>query len=315
MNIKFYLAIFLIILFIKNNYAKPKKKFPKKSQIILLSDETQFKYKEIKNLIIFGDSHSSTFTNYTDMTYSQNIRGKNWPLFLIELNNMKLWNFSYAGSVVDLKIVRHKNVIDFLEQYELFYERMAYGKEYHNEWNSNNALIIIYIGLNDIFHLKFKCKHINDNYCKLNDKSVNENINDITNIMFNTIEKMYEVGVKNFMIMNIPPFHLAPVNRNNKYQFVEQAIPYFNSILIKKAKHLFNKFNDINIIVYDTNNEYKYIINNYKNFMFLTKEKLWKDNQNDDKDKYLWRDHFHISEKGNKIIAKDINDLLCSINK
>ena len=91
----------------------------------------------------------------------------------------------------------------------------------------------------------------------------------------------------------------------------------FNSLLIKESEKLFEEYKDINIIIYNTNEEYRYIINNYEKFYFVSGTKIYescekpcKENSSD----YFWKDHTHITEKGNIIIANNIDELLKSIN-
>ncbi|KAG4083691.1 hypothetical protein H8356DRAFT_967623, partial [Neocallimastix lanati (nom. inval.)] len=52
------------------------------------------------------DSHSSVQTNFTDMTYTRNncSRGKNWPIHLIDLHNMILWDYALGGLIIDEKL-------------------------------------------------------------------------------------------------------------------------------------------------------------------------------------------------------------------
>jgi len=182
---------------------------------------------------------------------------------------------------------------------------MSKGKKYYNKWQDNNTLIGIFIGSNDVNDINY----INNN------KNITENMNDIIDIIFNTIENMYNVGIRNFMIINIPPFDLSPVNAKNKRPFYKHEVPMFNNALNENSKSLYWKFNDINIIVYDNYNEYKYIMENFKLYNFKSKTDSWYFNKNDKMDNYFWRDFTHISNKGHKILAEDINDLLSSINK
>jgi len=80
------------------------------------------------------------------------------------------------------------------------------------------------------------------------------------------------------------------------------------------AKKLFNKYCDINIVFYNTNKTYEYIINNYKLFDFVSGRDPWILNTTNSSDDYFWYDRTHISPKGNNIISNDINKLLKSIN-
>lgn len=91
-----------------------------------------------------------------------------------------------------------KKTIDFLKEYDLFYEKMDYGKKYYNQWNGNDALSIINIGLIDIHHLNFECNEKRSNFCVKNKKFLNENIIiiDIVDIIFKIIKNIYEVDEK-----------------------------------------------------------------------------------------------------------------------
>ncbi|KAG4102900.1 hypothetical protein H8356DRAFT_929928, partial [Neocallimastix lanati (nom. inval.)] len=75
----------------------------KNSPLVLLSNSTKFNYNKIENLIVFGDSHSTVLTNFTDMSYTgwNFSGGKNWPLYLIDFNNIKLWNYAVRGAYIN----------------------------------------------------------------------------------------------------------------------------------------------------------------------------------------------------------------------
>ncbi|ORY48789.1 hypothetical protein LY90DRAFT_703128 [Neocallimastix californiae] len=77
----------------------------------------------MENLVVFGDSFSSTGTNFDTMKYSGNniSGGKNWPLQLLDLHNMTLWNFSVGGAVVNHMIVpRNGYKSSFITEYNKF---------------------------------------------------------------------------------------------------------------------------------------------------------------------------------------------------
>jgi len=280
----------------------------KNSSKLLLSNSTKFNYNEIENLIVFGDSHSFTGTDFETMKFSEAILSnrRNWPLRLSDIHNMTLWNFATNGAVVSQNITYRVNYpIDFIKQYELFYERMSNGKKYFSKWSCNNTLFTIYMGSNDIFDVHW----VNNN------KTINENLNDIVDILFDKLENAYNIGIRNYLIMNLSPFDKAPINANQKYKYIKSDILFFNSLLVKKAEYLFNKYKNINIIIYDTNKEYNYIINHYKDYNFKSGIEAWSPSHRGDLlDNYFWRDFTHISNKANKILAEDINDFLNSIN-
>jgi len=312
MTIKALIAIFSITIFININYAISNERSP----VILLSNSTKFNYNEIKNLIVFGDSHSACGTNYTDMTYTgrNHSGGKIWPVYLVEFNNMKLWNYARGGAVVDSRIAFHRNdTIDFLKQYDKFYERMANGKKYFNHWNDTDTLITIFIGTNDIYHLQHKCKNESQIFCAKNNNTVNKNINDIIRTIFNIISKIYDVGGRNFLILT--PFNKSCSINSNKC-YLKNDFSMFNNNLIRNTKILFEKYLDTNFIVYNTTNKFEEIISNCNKYKFKNCINSWKwiTNKTNNFNDYFWIDT-HISDSANKILAKDINYLLLSINK
>ncbi|OUM60162.1 carbohydrate esterase family 16 protein [Piromyces sp. E2] len=237
------------------------------------------------------------------------VGGKNWPLHLLDLHNMTLWNFSMKGSVIDSRMVpRDIFKTSLLNQYELYIKKMIKRGKFYNSWNSNDTLFSLWIGCNDIRFIK---RNYNNNK-KIPRLTLIFNI--IIQNMFNTIEKMYKTGAKNFLILNIPPLDKAPLNDSGKYNYYKYDVMHFNTSFNIKAEILAKKYKDINIIVYNTREEYEYIMNNYKEFNLIDGHSKWSANKTANLKNYFWLDRSHISFRGNEILAKDINDLLSSIN-
>jgi len=267
---------------------------------ILLSNSTKFNYNEIKNLIVFGDSHSATGTNYTDMTYSgwNHSRGKNWPLYLKEFNkNIKLWNYAKGGSLIDenLVIVPKYYKIDLKKQYEYFYENMSERKKFNEIWNNNNTLFAFWIGNIDIHQLYRK--------------NVTTEIDKITDKLFESINKMYNVGARNILILNI--FNMGCII--NKSHYLRNDVLEFNNNVIKKSENFFKKHSDTNFIIYKANNKLDDIFSNCKKYNFKDCTNMWINNKKKNSKDYLWINS-HLTDPGNKILAEDINNLLNSIN-
>ncbi|ORX61216.1 hypothetical protein BCR36DRAFT_365794 [Piromyces finnis] len=110
---------------------------------------------------------------------------------------------------------------------------------------------------------------------------------------------MYEVGGKNFKILNIFPIDQSPLNYSGKHNHLKDQV--YNSLLSEKSKTLYNKHDDISVIVYNTHEEYKYILRNYRNFNFKFINKMCKFNEKNkvrNCNEYHWYDRTHITEKG-----------------
>jgi len=311
MNFKFILLIYNILI----SFVICLPPFLEKNHLALsdlfLSKNTTFNYDEIKNLVVFGDSHS--FLN------------NQWPKKLSDIHNhMKLWNFAKTGAVVNLNITYrgpNHGSNDLIKEYKAFYNMMITQRNI-NQWNGRNTLFAIHIGSNDIKDIyinktEYTAKTINDwiEYVN-NDKSPIENIRDVINIIFDKIKNIYINGGRNFLIFKLPPFELTNVNEKRKKNY-KTGIPIFNSLLYEKSKNLYEEYKDINIIIYNLNEEYRIIINNFKYYNFVSGTEIFISCKNKTKEysnNYFWKDHTHLTEKGNSIIAKDIDDLLKSIN-
>jgi len=268
-----------------------------------LSNTTKFNYKEINNLIVFGDSHSAVRTNLTDMSYTGKnaSRGKNWPLWLIEFNNMKLWNYAWGGSVIDMKlIVKDRWVeLDLKNQYNYFYENMSEEKKFYNQWKKNNSLFAIWIGNRDVALVK---KNMN----------ITEEIDKITDSLFATINDIYDIGARNILIMEAYPRYKFPCNNEN-LDFIKNNIIEFNNNIRKKTKLFFEKYLDLNIFIYKTVDIFEEIILNCNKYNFKDCVNAWIKNDKNNINDYFWVNS-HINEKGNKLLAKYINDTLSLVN-
>jgi len=276
--------------------------------IILLSNSTKFNYNEIKNLMIFGDSHSAVGTNYTDMSYSgKNLSGgKNWPLYLKEFNNMKLWNYAIGRAPIYEKL--NNETVDLKMQCEYFYKNMSKGKKYYNEWNINNSLFTFWFGTIDIGFRNYNYKTIPE----------------LVKNLFFLIKGMYDIGVRNILIIGAPPLYRIPSRKNFIMcknhsddiciKSLKKEVLSFNNELIKSSKKFFKKNNDVNIIYYNSVNKFENIISNCHKYNFKDCINSWGGKKNKNVNDYFWANS-HISDLANKILAKDINDLLKSISK
>jgi len=303
---KSYYILILITLYLFSIYAKNEYESlvtlnvtNTKRELLLLSNSNKFNYNDIKNLIVFGDSHSSVETNFTDMSYTGNncSRGKNWPLHLIDIkNNTRLWDYAVGGSYIDEKLVKMWKWyhIDLKGQFKHFYDNMSENKKFYNEWSKKDSLFILWIGNNDIINLY--------------NKNATAEIDEITNNLFDAIEKMYDVGANNILILKI--FQKSFVLDNIK-DSLKNNILRFNNNIITKSKDLFKKFPDINLIVYNTPDKFKNIISNCSTYKFKDCINNW--NKNKDTRDYFWINS-HISDSANRILAMDIDNLLNSIN-
>jgi len=134
-------------------------------------------------------------------------------------------------------------------------------------------------------------------------------IDEITDKLFESINKMYDVGAKNILILSI--FNKNCVLNNSHY--LNDDIIRFNNNIIKKSEQLFNEHLDFNFIIYNAFGKLKDIYSNCNMYNFKDCNNMWKNNKKNNLTDYLWFDS-HLTDHGNKILAEDINDLLNSLN-
>jgi len=176
---------------------------------------------------------------------------------------------------------------------------MTCGKKFYGQWNTDNSLFAIYMGSNDIADIGYK----------ENAKSI---IDDELDSYLDTVINFYNDGARNFMFLYLPPLDKGPVNTKGKHNYFKENIPYFNQKLMEKAQLLYGSLDDINIFIYNTYEEYNYVLENYEPYNFISNIDSWKKERKDRMNKYFWRDNTHISNKANLILAMDINDYLNS---
>ena len=170
---------------------------------------------------------------------------------------------------------------------------MSKNKKFYRNWNSINSLFIFWLGHNDL-----KC---------LYRKNTKSEIDEITTELFNVIEKIYEVGARNILFLEIQPQHINPYKQSKK----EDVLMYNNNIKVK-AKNFFKKHLNTNITVYNTFKKIEEIMANCDFFGFKDCVSAWQNNKKNKMEDYLWINN-HLSEKGNKILSDDINDILTSL--
>lgn len=179
---------------------------------------------------------------------------------------------------------------------------MTKGKKFYDRWNSNNTLFAFWIGCNDIRNIiRYPFTFMA--------------FDRIITIMFLNFNYLYNDGARNFIILNIPPLDKAPLNNSGIYNYYKDDVLFFNNAYIQHAKKFYEEHPDINIIVYNTKEEFEYVMENYKEFNLDNANLKWSANKTADLEGYFWIDRSHLSYTGNKILAEDIHDLLSSLNE
>jgi phospholipase/lecithinase/hemolysin len=280
-----------------------------------LSSTNKFKYSNITELVVFGDSLSAIQTNFEDMSYMRqyNPEGERWSIHLSDLNNMTLWNYSVTGACVDKDIVpRQYFSTTFREEYEYFLERMSAGRMFANNWNGNNTLFAFWLGTNDISNL---------NHTLFPQTAINQTLETIGDIFFTSVKGLYNTGGRNFLIFNVqsidetPGVYTLPGTVYGVPTNFDADVHHFNEYIQKLSKEFTTKYTDTNIIIYNIMEEIRYIQEHYNDYGFISSTDFWagKNLTEEAIPNYLWLDGLHSTFKANSIFAEDINKYLISI--
>ncbi|ORY29708.1 hypothetical protein LY90DRAFT_512806 [Neocallimastix californiae] len=180
---------------------------------------------------------------------------------------------------------------------------MSNNKIFYHKWNSNNSLFAFFIGHNDI-------KLIRRNNIEID-------ISSIINGLFNIINNLYDVGARNILILELLPVYIGPIKDTCYKNLKKEDILMFNNYIKINAKKFFNEHYNTNIIIYNTLERVENIIDNCNMFGFKNcthaYRMVWRNRTENIRD-YFWNNS-HLSEKGNKILTNDIDNILWSLNK
>lgn len=275
---------------------------------------TPFNYSKITDLIVFGDSYSTSTTDYNTMTYSgfNYSGGKNWELHLADdVHKMKLWNYACGGAVVDLTVVNgNAQYTPMTEQYKYFVNNMSAGKKF-SSWKGESTLFAVWFGINDLGG--------KNRWSGLTSSQIDENI---MKSMFKMVEGMYTHGGRNFIFFYVPPVEKSPYYVNNGNANVIGAdIPNYNQALKKYAKAFSEAHSDATVFVYDAYSEFTYIMENKSQYgitilnAYCQNLSNWQWSGCQEPKNYFWADAIHPLYEVHKVLATDLDALFTANSK
>jgi len=306
MNCLFFIGCILILF--SAAYAESK---GNSGSIIFESNEKSFNYKNITKFVTFGDSFTHIEkVNLDEMTYIEDtLSDLKWNSVMSKNNNMTLYNFAYGGAVIDRNIIPQSPFhSSFLLQYDQFIERMSEGKKFGN-WNGNDTLFGFWFGTNDNLYLD------RDTYDS--DDKVKDIFKTIFETLFSKVNDMYNMGARNFLFIKAVNLNKFPQVKDGKSRSIRKKLEktkgYINDFIIKNAENFHNNHNDTNIYVYGADNEYDYIMENYKQYNYTSNSEYYNkhgEKKGKDVNDYIWIDGLHSTPKTQRILAENIEYLL-----
>jgi phospholipase/lecithinase/hemolysin len=293
-------------------------------------NKNHFSWHSTKSLIAFGDSYTYVQGTLGRQNYSfigdnfdisftpeellsnrivQNLTGTaeggpNWVEFLTNCGvenglhdprkcDKQLWNFAFAGAdVIDdnnFTPLHHNYTVSFQRQIEQF---VFYG---------NHAL-----ESNDLSSIRGR----NATFAPLYEQD--------QDYVFEAVEKVYHLGYKNFLFMNLPPLDRGPGTPHVNASMVAE----YNNIHAAHADAFQAKHRDATVLQFDINGVLNDVLDNYRQYGFKNITDFCPGyNQpdilmNPEKygctalDTYFWYNSGHLTSHTHKIFAKALSKWL-----
>jgi len=256
------------------------------------SNKNSFDYSKIENLIVFGDSYSHADPSYDTLLISGHnySGGLNWPQQLIRIHDMYIWDFAYNSATFGfIHFVNPSVTHELPEQHRFFNDSMTAGKKFSN-WKSDDTLFAYWFGINDC---------INTN---LNPE---DTVQGSFKVLLNFMDEVYKEGGRNILLINIPPYDRS----TPKMQLIETFNNNYNGI----AKEFCTIHPDVNIFVYNSYDEFNYILENNESFNITYTTGSYEtssNKKNNNRKHFFWHDELHPTDKVHEILAEDIHTFL-----
>ncbi|OUM62186.1 carbohydrate esterase family 16 protein [Piromyces sp. E2] len=207
---------------------------------------------------------------------------------------MYLWDFAVNNSTYGFIDP------DDSSTYVLFDQHITFKESKHkiatNGWNGDEYLFIYWYGVDDCINSRFS------------GYSTEKIVEGSLTIFNNILNDVYNEGAKNILIMNVPSIENAPNNVNNELK-IDSLIKGFNDQYYNFTKIFQDKHKDANIFLYDSYNEFKYIMENGKKYNITHISNSFNSNPNntkEDYESYFWYDDIHPTSSVHKAFAIDI---------
>ncbi|PPR01412.1 hypothetical protein CVT24_006250 [Panaeolus cyanescens] len=256
----------------------------------------------------FGDSYTQTWFNITGPLPNDanpignpeypgwtSTGGENWVGYVTtKYNNTKLYtyNFAYGGAVIDDTLVTpwQPNLIHMDDQVDIFLDNLA-SKPATTPWTSKNSLFSFWIGINDI----------GNSFWLPGDRGDFSDV--LMNRYFELVQKLYNVGARNFLFVNVPPLDRSPLQlaSNPESQALEKAvIEGYNTRLVAKAKAFQKANKGVTLYFWDSNKAFTRILDNPQAYGFKDATSYGPG------DDIFWGDNYHPSSAAHKFFGEEV---------
>jgi phospholipase/lecithinase/hemolysin len=198
---------------------------------------------DVKYFFSFGDSYSQTGFEITGQKPSAAnplgnpalpgwtaSGGLDWPGYMVTQFNTSLtlsYNLAYGGATVDSDLVKpyDPSVRSFVDQVKIFSGSLA-GKPSYAPWTAKNTLAGVWMGVNDV----------GNTFWLGGDQA--GRVDEILNVYFEQIKIIYDAGVRQFVLLTVPPTDKSPLMAGGQspegLKQLQDQISLWNTVLKTK---------------------------------------------------------------------------------
>ncbi|KAE9390775.1 hypothetical protein BT96DRAFT_967712 [Gymnopus androsaceus JB14] len=190
--------------------------------------------------------------------------GPNWLDFDTTVNNNSLiltYNYAFGGATIDSNLVEpfEPTVLSVTDQVNQFLDGVA-SKPASTPWTSENSLFSIWIGINDL----------GNSYFLSNNESAFDTV--LLNAEFALVQKLSDVGARNFLFLNVPPTDRSPLllaESAEDQALLKANILDFNTQLVEFAQAFKRNNTGVSTWIWDSNTAFNTILDDPTAFGFI----------------------------------------------
>ncbi|CAN8101006.1 unnamed protein product [Discula destructiva] len=263
-------------------------------------------------LIVFGDSYSTTqfyieggYPSASDpigqpaLPGSTTSGGLNWVgIITSELNNSLIltYDWAYYGADTSDAIINTGVVTDFVAQVSEFEEYLVPAPS-EAPWTSDNTIVAVWMGINDVGECFWESSIYST--CP---------IDEVMEMYFGLLEDLYSDGMREFVLLMIPPFYKAPVFSDytvSELQSLINNIQTYNEALETNMETFKSTFSGVTGQVFNTSASFWAVIDDPTAYGAADSTC-----QNSDGTSCVWYDNYHPGQAIQKLVAEGLVEAL-----
>ncbi|KAJ6488796.1 hypothetical protein C8R45DRAFT_992883 [Mycena sanguinolenta] len=225
--------------------------------------------------------------------------GENYVGFDTETYNSSViftYNYAYGGATINASLVTpyEPTVLSLIDQVNEFLTGGVASKPATTPWTSANALFSVWIGVNDLA----------GSYAEPGDRGAFADT--LLNEYFALIQKLYTVGARNFLFLNVPRVDLTPLmvsEGTTAKAELAAVITDFNTRLSSRVSSFKGNNTGVSTWLWDSNSVFTTILGNPKAYGFV--DAVSYGNTGD-----FWGNNFHPGQAAHQIFANNISTLM-----